>query len=124
MAHISVKCSLTLLTGLEINRDSSRNLTEKYEPAILVCKETAEIGKNRGFRCCIRSIAIKLRSSSAQYLQIERNSRPKAKHFFNTLFILGKVAGKWQVLKPFYYQREKLITICKVATPPDILVAK
>ena len=45
MAHIWVKCSVTLLTGLEINRESSRTLTEKYEPAILVCKETAEIGE-------------------------------------------------------------------------------
>ena len=93
-------------------------------PQYLCVKKPLKLASNRGFRCCTRSIAVKLRSSSAQYLQIERNSRPKAKHSFNTLFILGKVAAKWQVLKPFYYQREKLITSCKVATPPVILAAK
>ena len=66
---------------------------QKYEPAIFLCKETIENGQwSKDVTTQLNYATIKLSSDSQKIHQKKENN------FVSSLFILVKVATKWQLL--------------------------
>ena len=77
----------------------------KYEPTILVLKETTENCELSKEWSCARNIAAKLRYNYAIF-RLKENSRRETNNFVISSFILVKRAVKWQLLTLLFRKSE------------------